>query len=215
MVTAEESEERGVQGDPKSLWIMASLWFVAVMLGGIPLLNYANTSASGTVAVNEWPENSAITHTVGSPHVLFFAHPQCPCTRASVRELARALPRVAGPFQLTLVVSDLGADTEPLGILSSEVRTIRSMRHFFDGAAVETARFGVESSGHVLVFAEDGRLVFSGGITASRGHEGGSRAQDDFLRQLRAGDSLPLCEHPVFGCALVQPGEVGEGSVRD
>src|ERR1700747_2790456 len=37
---------------------------------------------------------------------------------------------------------------------------------------VEAERFGAETSGHTFLFDRGGRLLFNGGITASRGHSG-------------------------------------------
>jgi hypothetical protein len=40
----------------------------------------------------------------------------------------------------------------------------------FEG--IEARRFGAKTSGHTLLFDRNGRRLFSGGITQSRGHDG-------------------------------------------
>lgn len=48
-----------------------------------------------------------------------------------------------------------------------------------DGA--ELSRFGFRTSGDTRLYAPDGALVFHGGITASRGHEGDNPGQSAVL----------------------------------
>ena len=70
----------------------------------------------------------------------------------------------------------------------------------------EARKFGARVSGQVLVYDRAGRLRFSGGITASRGHEGANAG--------RAAIEAMLAGRPhrastfVFGCLLFD----GEGN---
>ena len=70
-----------------------------------------------------------------------------------------------------------------------------------DGA--EAQRFGAETSGHTLLFASDGRLLFSGGITESRGHAGGNAGENAIvsLANTHAADRAATF---VFGCSLIE-----------
>ncbi len=45
-----------------------------------------------------------------------------------------------------------------------------------DGVWLKT--FNVKTSGHVLLYHPNGNLLFSGGITASRGHEGDNSGKE-------------------------------------
>lgn len=73
-------------------------------------------------------------------------------------------------------------------------------------------RLGMRTSGHVIAYDRRGVLVYSGGITASRGHAG----ENEGARQLRvsleeaigerSGEAGGLVGRPVFGCELVMPG---------
>jgi hypothetical protein len=70
-----------------------------------------------------------------------------------------------------------------------------------DEAGLEAALFGATTSGHALLFAPDGRLLFSGGLTSARGHAGPSAGGDALAMILR--HQLPaVTETPVFGCPL-------------
>ncbi len=70
-----------------------------------------------------------------------------------------------------------------------------------DDTALEAARFGARTSGHTAVYDAAGSLLFSGGITASRGHEGDNfgRRRIDSLLTTGTADRR---NSPVFGCAL-------------
>src|SRR5207249_8578993 len=58
------------------------------------LLTYENsTGKTGSIPVS-WPTDSPIPLAHDRATFVMFAHPQCPCTRASISELAQVLARV-------------------------------------------------------------------------------------------------------------------------
>ena len=60
---------------------------------------------------------------------------------------------------------------------------------------------GARTSGQVYLYAEDGALVFAGGITPSRSHEGDSVGRQRLLSLVGEGDAdRPSSD--VFGCGL-------------
>ena len=131
-----------------------------------------------------------------------FAHPGCPCTRASLTNLAELVERSPGRFDLTVVFVTQGLSPNVVA-QASVIQTAREMRTarvcFDDGG--EARVFGASVSGEVFAFDARGNTVFHGGLTAARGHVGDS----DGLRQLeRALVSSPrsIIEAPVFGCRL-------------
>jgi hypothetical protein len=69
--------------------------------------------------------------------------------------------------------------------------------------------FGARTSGQVLVFDPGARLVFSGGITAGRGH-GGDNVGRAAVLALLAGREAGTATAPVFGCPLTEPDEEGD-----
>src|ERR1700704_5204871 len=64
------------------------LWIAAVGMGARTLLRYANTPARATSPPGNWPTDTRIRSAPGHPILLVFAHPECPCTRATLAELA-------------------------------------------------------------------------------------------------------------------------------
>ena len=136
------------------------------------------------------------------PLLLLAAHPQCPCLPATLAELQRALAGAAPPALRVLVHTpsspppawDSGGDAE-------------LRRRLPAGAAIDdrdgalATALGLRTSGHVLLFAADGRLRFTGGVTAGRGHEGDNRAGRTLAAML--GDAgKPQASTAVFGCPL-------------
>jgi hypothetical protein len=83
-----------------------------------------------------------------------------------------------------------------------------------DTEAKIASRFGVKTSGHVLLYDRQGQLAFQGGITPSRGHVGDNPGRRNVLALLRetSGRSIantavddPIETTCVFGCPLHTP----------
>jgi hypothetical protein len=70
-----------------------------------------------------------------------------------------------------------------------------------EGAAA--LRFGASTSGQTILYNDSGRLVFNGGITAARGHEGPNDGQDAVIALLQ--NRAPRqTTTPAFGCSLLR-----------
>lgn len=75
------------------------------------------------------------------------------------------------------------------------------MEAVFDTNGRLSKRFGVETSGTAILYDTDGKQLFHGGITSSRGHEGGNvgaTAIEAFVLKTHAN----CASAPVFGCSL-------------
>jgi hypothetical protein len=70
-----------------------------------------------------------------------------------------------------------------------------------DKDGLEAIRFGAETSGQVMLYSAQGELLFRGGITVARGHQGGNPGFDTLLACLTEGKADPT-PWPVFGCPL-------------
>ncbi len=75
----------------------------------------------------------------------------------------------------------------------------------YDRQGAEIDRFGGSVSGETLLYDSQGRLMFHGGITDARGHEGDSTGMDALV-SLVQGESHAATQSPVFGCSLRDPG---------
>jgi hypothetical protein len=78
----------------------------------------------------------------------------------------------------------------------------------FDPDGVEARRFGAETSGHTQLFGTSGRLLFSGGITASRGHAGSNTGESAIIALVN-NQTPARTQTLVFGCSLANRSETG------
>ena len=73
-----------------------ALWSIAVATGTAMMWNYANKAGNEGKASLSWPNESQIPRSRKHPTLVMFAHPRCPCTRASIGELAVLMARCHG-----------------------------------------------------------------------------------------------------------------------
>lgn len=188
-------------------FVLASAWLLCVATGFGLLLRYKNTAGPAPAGPPlARPRESGIPSPRGHATLLMFAHPHCPCTQASVSELARLMARYPGQLHARVLM------VHPPGLagrwddtaLSERARAIPGVWLGQDVDGREAARFGARVSGFSLLYDAEARLVFAGGLTAMRGHEGDSAG----LRQIAAamdGRPLEMRDGPTFGCALHDP----------
>lgn len=189
------------------IFIAAGAFWLAAVLGAFGMLNtYAFTPAPLAEGVPQWPPGSALAPSNDAATLLVFVHPKCPCTRATLAEIDRLLPHVAGRITPIVVA------VEPDG--AGDWRSAANVRYFenhplvrtvFDRGGAEARAFGATTSGETFLYAAGGRLLFQGGVTAGRGHEGDNAAKD----ALRAAIERPgqaVLRRPAFGCGLLDSG---------
>jgi hypothetical protein len=182
------------------------VWAVMVCLGLKVVLDYQVKPGLAARAPATWPAASTIRRMQGRPTLLLFAHPHCPCTRATVSELARLEARSHDVFQTFIVFAipegcdSAWADTELLRSAS----TMPGASVVVDRTDAESRRFGAFTSGQTLVYDAGGHLVFAGGITPGRGHAGDNAGSDAVLA-IAHSMTPDRSDTPVFGCALDTP----------
>jgi hypothetical protein len=142
------------------------------------------------------------------------AHPRCPCTRASIAELRVLMSRVGERARAhVLFIRPLTADAawEKTGLFEAAA-SIPGVTVHTDAGGAEMARFKAATSGQTIVYDENGQLIFRGGITGSRGHEGDNAGRARIVALLTQGQA-DRHDSAVFGCALQNPLD-GRGTVR-
>jgi hypothetical protein len=154
-----------------------------------------------------WPQDSRLVQE-SSERLVIFIHPQCPCTRATLSELEAVLARHT--VATTLVVSAI----DPEWLTSTVMQHINRIQTgypalidvFLDNDGSESECFEASASGHCMYFNRQGRKVFSGGITASRGHVGDNDARYRLMELIQLNSEVCTLEtpslFPVFGCRL-------------
>jgi len=180
------------------------LWLSIAVGGVFYLARYENTPADKNVSYPlVFPPESRIERVAERPTLIFFAHPKCPCTRASLRELARLMTDADGRLQAYVVFIKPKDESEEWTQtdLRANAETIPNVRVLVDEDERETKIFSARTSSLTLLYDRAGNLRFNGGITAARGHEGdnaGRRAIFEIVTK----DAFETSETAVFGCPL-------------
>ena len=189
-------------GVRRSLWLAATLLWVAGVTTGLAILwSHENGPGPRAAAPAAFPAGSGLVRPHDRPVLIVALHPQCPCSRATVAELARLVARAAAPVDIhALIVAAPGLDERlvrsELWTAAAAIPGVRVRRD--DGT--EARRFGARVSGQVLAYDASGALRFSGGLTGSRGHEGDNAGRSAVEALL--GGRPHAATSFVFGCLL-------------
>ncbi len=184
-------------------------WLLAVVVGFSLLLRYQFQPGQAAQAHAQWPGSSLIALSPKRPTLIVVAHPKCPCSSASIDELARLMANCQGKVE-AYVLFMLPSEERGRTTLSKEewqntplrrqAQAISGVTVLSDPNGQEGDRFGVATSGNALLYAPDGRLLFAGGLTGSRGHSG-DNAGREALESWILNHQGPQ-ESPVYGCAM-------------
>lgn len=183
--------------------LVGMAWIAAAAFGFSALAEYGTAAGAAAEAPARWPVASTLRTAEGMPTLLLFAHPRCPCTRASISELERLMRYVQGRVHVKVVLlqPEGFSDAWTEGPLQRRAAAVPGVEVVRDLDGDETRRFGSATSGQVLLYDAAGRLRFDGGITPGRGHEGDSAGREA-LRALLTGEEQDVRATPVFGCPL-------------
>jgi hypothetical protein len=184
------------------------LWIPAVGLGVGVLLQYSNTPGRLAAPAPDWPRSADLIPVPGQPTLLVFAHPQCPCSRATIGELALIVAHghvKFNPYVLVYAPRSMG-EAWARSDLWTDAAAIPGVHVVEDQDGWEARRFGASTSGQTLLYDSNGHLVFNGGITAARGHFGANDGMDAVESMLEHGTANNHMA-PVFGCSLLGLGD--------
>jgi hypothetical protein len=179
-------------------------WLLAAGTGFVWILNYQSTSGVAGTAPEHWPAGAQITLDSQHDTLVMFAHPQCPCTQASMEELNRLLARTEGKVAARVLFfkpSNFSGDWVHSDLWKSAA-AIPGVVVCEDTNGMQARLFGAETSGDVLLYDTHGQLLFNGGITGSRGHAGENDGENTIIARLQ-GQTVSLKQTPVYGCSLL------------
>lgn len=185
------------------LTAMIVAWMLIIGLGIGLLWNYEGTPGLAATAPDEWPADSHIRRAANRATLIMLAHPHCPCTRASIAELSRLMAQAQGhvtAYVLFVKPAEVSEGWEQTDLLASAA-AIPGVTVVRDDEGVEANRFHALTSGQTVLYDADGRLLFSGGITSARGHEGDNAGRTAIVSLLTTTE-MAQKETPVFGCPL-------------
>lgn len=185
------------------LWVFAGAWAVVIVCGMRVLYAHQLTAGAPASAPGSWPVESGIIRDPARPTLVMLAHPRCPCTRASIGELAILMNRLKGRVSARVLFVELASaegQWEASGLVKSAAR-IPGVSAIVDEGGREAEWFGARTSGQVLLYGVGGDLQFAGGITPGRAHMGDNTGFDRIVSLVSRGVS----DQPwssVFGCPL-------------
>ncbi|MCC9609276.1 hypothetical protein LOC68_06035 [Blastopirellula sp. JC732] len=196
---------------PVSTFVLG--WAVAICMVWWSMTAYSFQIDAEHRPIDAWPQEADLTLAPDRPTVLLFLHPRCPCSVASLTELEQAI--AATPAELRPSVLVIATVPEQYDAKWTDTKTIAQSESLpgasvlFDVGGRESQKFGAASSGHVMAFAPSGDLLYSGGVTQSRGHEGINLGRVSLTEALAGNHAEPeeAATLPVFGCRLCLPDE--------
>ena len=188
---------------PWALGILGALWVVSIFFGTWMMVAEEYKPVAELGYATNFPAGTSVPLAGDKCTLVLFAHPQCPCTRATLHEIPPILDAVHGNVKLVIVFAlppgvPEGWEQGDLYRLSQSLPAQIILDH--NGAEVH--RFRAVGSGTALLYSAQGRLLFGGGITPSRGQEGdsiGREAITDFIEH----GTASINQAPVFGCTLL------------
>lgn len=194
-----------VQKSRSHLFVALFVWLL-LAVGGLALLsNYEGTAGPSVQALPQWPSTSKLTL---PPHytLVLAIHPQCPCTRATLDELALLLARCPQlSAQLLFLHPQNFDDTWVKSDLWQRAQAMPRVHCISDLNGTEAALFHATTSGTALLYSSDGRLLFEGGITPARGHAGDNAGVDTIVsitHRPQPSDHTSVTRTNVYGCPL-------------
>jgi hypothetical protein len=194
---------RPARSRPWWLCALVACWLLFATGGLWVIWSYDNTPGVAANSPSRWPEGTRLQRASEGPTLVFLAHPQCSCTRASLGELGEALARAATrpkTYVVFLKPSAFADGWEKTGLWEAASR-LPDTTVVRDDDGREAIRFGAATSGQTMLYGADGALLFTGGITGARAHAGdndGRKALVALLKKVQPNRRTAT----VFGCSL-------------
>lgn len=188
------------------LFVVSGLLWVTMVGVGLGIVwRYENTPGVAAAPARFWPAESGLQRPPGTATIVMLAHPHCPCTRASIGELALLMAGCQGRVQAQVLFIQPDGFSDEWGQtdLWRSAAAIPGVRVSLDAGGIEARRFHAQTSGQVLLYDAAGQLLFSGGITGSRGHSGDNAGRDAIVSLLTRG-AAERDQALVFGCSLFE-----------
>lgn len=187
---------------------LACLWAGGIAGGMLLLARHDGLPGQPASAPEHWPSDSQIPFDGQRATLIMFAHPRCPCTRASLGELEKLVARRPDDATCWVVYfeppdADGNWEATDFPATASAIPGVHVIRDV-DGR--EARRFGARTSGQTLLYDSGGTLRFSGGMTFARGHAGDNDGRAS-IESLLAEGVPHLNQTPVFGCPILVTGE--------
>lgn len=182
-----------------------AVWLALVAAAMLGIAKYTNSPGPLAQVPQLWPMRSAIVRDATHPTLVMFAHPHCPCTQASLRELDILMAECQGKIAAHVVF------LRPEGTSESWVRSdlwhqasaMPGVSVHCDQEGAESTFFGAQTSGQTVLYSPGGQLLFQGGMTIARGHSGDNPGRKA-VAEIANARPAHVSRTPVFGCPLFE-----------
>ena len=194
------------------LFAAGAVWLAMICVGMWFLKDYEISPGVAAAAPERWPADTRLRRDDARPTLVMLAHPHCPCTRASIGELARLMTQARDrvtAYVLFVKPPNFSEGWEQTDLLRSAA-AIPGVTVVRDDNGVEANRFHAATSGQTMLYDAQGRLMFRGGITSARGHAGDNAGRTAIVSLLTEGE-VGQKETAVFGCPLFAQTECQAG----
>lgn len=182
--------------------LLSLLWLALIVVGFSFLADYDRLANKSAVHMKHWPLASRIKRSSMEKTAVMFVHPLCPCTRASITEFCQLVTNFP-QLRPVIVLSYVEPTTDwNRKVIWDRCNSIPGAKIVVDRDGNEINAFRASTSGETFIYNEAGQLLFSGGLTGFRGHEGDNQSLD-IAESTANGDLCAPQETPVFGCSLV------------
>jgi hypothetical protein len=187
-----------------SIILVGCLCLIGLVVGARAALKYEATPGAVAAAPLAWPQHDDSIASVQRPKLVMFLHPRCPCSRASLAELAALMAECGEHVDAEASFvrpAEFSAGWEETDLWRA-AKSIPGVKVDVDAGGHQAVRFGTATSGTVLLYDREGRLLFNGGITGSRGHVGPNAARALLTAMLLHSEDHQTRQTPVYGCPL-------------
>jgi hypothetical protein len=204
MSIPESNKQSKVRRLPRPHILAATaVWIACISYGMIILREFSLQPGPAAIPVEKWPASSRLHLEQNAFTLVMILHPQCSCSQASLGELellTALFPRSLRSHLLFVAPDGVGDDWVK-GSLWQRASRMVGATPIMDHSGLEARLFGAITSGQTYLYDEQGRLLFSGGITAARGQAGDSMGRSA-ISALLQGAAPEQETSNVFGCLL-------------
>jgi hypothetical protein len=197
----------------RKVFFLIVAWCTCAGAGLWSMLNYELTPAKTDTARTKWPSSSSLALDPVHPTLVLFLHPKCPCSRATLYELSVLVSDCQSGLavQILLVRPTSTLDGWEQTELWRTAKQIPGVVVRTDLDGIEAKNFRATTSGQAFLYGLDGRLLYQGGLTASRGHEGDNAGRAALTSLVTTGQANKS-RSAVYGCALLDQPLAQRGS---
>ncbi len=185
---------------------MALCWASLVFAGVTKLWKYTSTEGQAAYASLNWPQGSQIQRNINADATLvLFTHFGCSCSKATFEELNKIIAQTHKRLDIHVrVVTYKNLDHKMQEDKLREIsQRLPNAEVAADENGIEAKHFDAKTSGQIFLYDRNGKLLFSGGITPLRSHEGDNEGEKAIISWINEGHAERGL-YAVFGCSLFE-----------